>query len=1348
LQGVTKVSKYAVSASFARALALSVLGAGFLLQMSQQVVAAEPAEEEDTELEEVQVTGTRIQSPNVTSANPITSIGGEEMRKLGMVNVADALTQLVPQNLSTYTPALVGDNQASGGGGMDQLDRGSFFIGNTIANLRGMDPTFGTRTLTLVDGRRVVSTSNQADVVDINIIPSNLLERMDVVTGGASATYGSGAMAGVVNLVLNSRLTGFNLDMDYGVNEAGDGASPHISASGGMPLLNGRAHVLLGAEWQDTHAIRDCAAARDWCAESRALFGNSQSTGAVPSTVNTPLPGFENYPARFEMTNVRYSQFAPTGTIFSNTATTTSGFRFTPDGTHIEEYPYGFRGGTGQQTINGDGPLVTSGTAMQPSSERKTLFSNFEFNFTERTTGYVQGNYAKTEGENKNRYTAGTYCARFDTQGVRGANTPAGGVWSFGNTFGTLIDGTPYSPPRSPQLNLTITPGVVAFLGLPTNSTAYLTGAGTPANGGFPYPQTGVTAAGLPYGPGAGGTVPGVVWPFWVPVELSPSGPPAFNFNGNAVGKWVRFKFNSYTQRANIGVGGSPPTASDFGTPFRNDFWLLDSVTLTNAYEGGTSTVLPATGRNAYAFLNQLDPQALAQIQNAFGNSTTAGGGAGVSTLYGANPCTGYTALRKVWNPQVQQYTRQESETMRFVGGVRGRFGSDWRWDSYYQYGQTESSSSQNDVATNLRLAFAMDAVIDDRATIDGVANPTYQQPVCRITRDGVPILDTNGRPLSNAEGLADLAAACRPINIFGTGIAPAGVYPGNFDAALTQQQAIDYAFVEASSSGKNSLQTLSFQTNGTLWQGWGAGPLASAFGIELRQDTVDNAGSQGDFYLRSDLARTWSDAFGGKTRVVEGNAEFDMPLIGGLDGINLWSLNIGARYSNYHNKGGTGTTGESATQNVFNWKFQTVFEPFDWVRFRLTRSRDLRAATYRELFIFQPGIPDELTINNPWRERTATSTENQTERYGRVQVGNPDLKPETSDSLTLGLVLSPGGWAQGLRLSADYYDISLKRGINTPFNSTNPVRACFEQSGNSDAQDQFDESGNFIGVNTQFDETLEACRQIRFAEQLDASGNPIPGTRNLQDLVSFDAFRPQNSLPYKRRGVDLSMNYVFQLSRAIESLPGSVSLTFRGQRAMESSGVQQTVNSLGYYLAGSGNTVRSPNPDACGAKYDAADPNNANFYANRYTCIDMVGQIRSNVFVPGVAATPKWTGSFVGSYSLGDLTTSISARYTGGAALDRTFGDSIGDANYKNAAGQYLVGSVDNNWVKPYFNWSLNASYNLQVAGLKQFQVFGSISNLFDKSPPFTGGGLSGASAQYHDVYGRAYRTGVRLKF
>ena len=82
-------------------------------------------------------------------------------------------------------------------------------------------------------------------------------------------------------------------------------------------------------------------------------------------------------------------------------------------------------------------------------------------------------------------------------------------------------------------------------------------------------------------------------------------------------------------------------------------------------------------------------------------------------------------------------------------------------------------------------------------------------------------------------------------------------------------------------------------------------------------------------------------------------------------------------------------------------------------------------------------------------------------------------------------------------------------------------------------------------------------------------------------------------------------------------------------------------------------------------------------------------------------------------------------------------------------ALGRYLGGSVDSNFVKPYLNFALNGSYNLKVGDMKQFQVFGSINNLFDKDPPFSGGGsLSGASAGYHDTMGRAYRMGVRLKF
>ncbi|HWL63553.1 MAG TPA: TonB-dependent receptor [Steroidobacteraceae bacterium] len=1326
------MSKITVGVPFVRASIAAVLGAATLVGFSAQVVGAEADDEEDVELEEVQVTGTRIQNPNVTSANPITSISGDEMRQLGFVNVADALTQLVPQNISTYQPTMIGDNQSgSGGAGVEQLERGSFFIGQTIANLRGMDGVFGSRTLTLIDGRRSVSTSNQADVVDMNIIPSNLLQRMDVVTGGASATYGSGAMAGVVNMVLNNRMTGVNVDLDYGVNEAGDGGSPHVSISGGMPLLGGRAHMLLGGEWQDTKAIRDCANARSWCAESRTLFTNSSNLGSDPSQLLTPLPGYENMPARFEMSNVRYNQYSPNGVIYANNASLTTGYRFSDDGSNAnaEPFAYGFRGGVGfnSSVMNGDGPLLTSETVMRPSSERKTLFTNFEYNITEQTTAYLQGNYARTEGVNKNAPTVGTYCARFDSAGTVGQNAVAGTVWNFSTTTPGIVNGLPYiGLARSSQLNMaptSIPSAVIDFLGLPSGVNNVQTGNGFGPNG---TPETARR---------------GVAFPFWIPVALSPN-PPTFNFNGNAVGRWVRYSFQTYE---------APRTVANFYTDeFPNDYWLLETVTLTQPFENGTNTVLPNLGRNAYAFLNNLAPDALVQVQNAFNNSITSGSGAGASVLYGGTPCNGYTAIRKVWEPQFSSYTGNEVETMRFVGGVKGRFGGDWRWDAYFQYGETKSSSFQTNVATNLRLAWAMDAVIDDRVTLsDGSPNPSFGQPVCRVTRDGVPVLDTTSRPLTQIESLQALGAACQPLNVFGS------TFSDPVDAAR-QQQALDYAFVDTGSSGTNSLSTLSISTNGTLWEGW-AGPLSGAFGLEVREDKVDNAGTKGDFYLRADLARNWADAFGGKTRVTEAYTEFNLPIVSGIEAVNLFSVNLGGRYASYHNKGGAGTTGESATQNVFNWKASALYEPFDFMRFRVTRSRDLRAATYRDLFIFQPGVPDEFTVNNPWRERSVTSNENQIERWGQVRVGNADLKPEKSDTLTVGVVLSPGGWAQGMRLSVDYYDITVKDGINVPFNALNPARACFEESGNRDPE-WID--GNLVDAGERgfFAENLASCQQLRFAPLRDSNGNPIAGTRDLQDLESYNSARPQNSLPVWRQGVDASLSYNFPLSRAFESLPGSVALSIRAQRALKSAAVRQEISAAGFANA---------NPDPCGAAIEAADPQNNTpgyrtnpftgnpiyepngFVTNRYTCVDFVGQIRSSTFIPGAAATPKWTGNFTGTYMVGDLTASLSARYIGGARMDNTWCDTGEDcANYQDDLGRYLSGSVDNNWVDPYFNFSLNGQYDLKVGNLKQFQVFGSINNLFDKSPPFTGGGISGATANYHDIMGRSYRMGVRMKF
>jgi outer membrane receptor protein involved in Fe transport len=1394
--GGFKVFKNAASVSLARASVAAALSGAAMLLWSSVLSSAEATtnEDEDEELVEVQVTGTRILQPNATSPNPITTITGEEMQRLGIVNVADVLTQLVPQNISTYSPALTGDTtmtlDTAQGGGVERGDRGVFFVGNTIANLRGMDPTFGSRTLTLVNGRRVVSTSNQADVVDLNVLPSNLVERVDVVTGGAAATYGSGAMAGVVNVVLNRRVQGLRLDADYGVNETGDGGNPHFSLSGGRSILGGRGHLTGNVEWRKQEAIRDCAAAREWCAESRFTFDNSTGPpNAALDAAITPIIGFETFPRRFQQANVRYSQFAPAGTIYLNDVARTSGYRFDSAVDPLsgllggEEYAFGFRGGNGNNAINGDGPLATSGQTLRPSNESRSFLASFEYDFTTNTVLTVEGTYATTDALNLNRYSRGDYCVRFD-QGLatplRGTNAPAGAILNFATTTATTVlspSGLPYATKgRDARFGASNIPVPFAkFLGLiPQNNTvmtsfptSYTTGSGF---GSAADVAAQTNTSGLPP---ASAQRKGLAWPFWVPVELSPNGPPNFNFNGNAIGTWVRIRYTNYATDANLNAA-----------PFQNDFWLLDTLKITTAFDTGSATVLPEAGRNAYAFMNNLSPDALYQLQNAFGNRPQSGN-AGVAALFGVNPCSNHTAVRKVWNPQLQQSTQSETERYTVSAGLRGRFGGDWRWDLNLSHGANQSRSTQFNSATQLRTAFAMDAVVDDRLTTIGadglpVSNlpengGTYGQPICRITRDGSPVIDLNARPLSAPDQLARLAADCKPLNIFGTTFSSSAFFldpggnrfldgsgnPITYDAAAMQQQALDYAFVETYNNGDTSQQSLSLTTSGTLYQGW-AGPLRGALTLDVNTNENDNKGTQGDVYLRADLGNNWVNAAGGKTRQFEPSVELNLPLVSGQEGIDLLSISGTYRYGLYYVKGGAGTTGEDATQKTPSWRFSAEFAPFEWVRFRATRSQDLRAAGYRELFRYTPLQPDESEIVNPWRPRTATSDEGQRERYGQITVGNPDLKPERSSTRTFGFVLQPGGWAQGMRMSIDYSDIRVKDGITLPFNLNNPVQTCFTQSGG--VPPEYDVDGQVLNPGQQdaFDPNITACQMLNFAPLMDANGNPVPGSRDLLDLVSYTSATYQNGLPYRNRGVDVALNYNFPLSRAFESLPGSMALTVRATRALEASGVQAT--------ALSATTQGLLNTDPCGRRYELADPQNYNIdpatgalvprtfafgpnvgqqsIVNRYNCVNLVGQIRQSTFIPGVAAAPDWRGNLSASYLIGNFTTTLAAQYTGGAKVDLQWTDDPADPRYYTADGRLTNATVDNNTAKPYVNLSLNAQYNLQVQGMSQFQIYGSINNLMDKDPPFLSGGTGGAVGGFYDTYGRAYRFGVRLRF
>ena len=169
-----------------------------------------PAAEAEEALTEVTVTGSRIRRDGFEAPNPLTVIGIEQMEQLGQVNVAEALTS-VPANSAFQSETNVGIVPTAN-------------VGSSFANLRGLNPFYGTRTLTLVDSRRVVPTSD-GGAVDLNIIPSAMISRIETITGGASAAYGSDAIAGVVNVILDKNFTGIKAQVDYGQTFRADAKS-------------------------------------------------------------------------------------------------------------------------------------------------------------------------------------------------------------------------------------------------------------------------------------------------------------------------------------------------------------------------------------------------------------------------------------------------------------------------------------------------------------------------------------------------------------------------------------------------------------------------------------------------------------------------------------------------------------------------------------------------------------------------------------------------------------------------------------------------------------------------------------------------------------------------------------------------------------------------------------------------------------------------------------------------------------------------------------------------------------------------------------------------------------------
>jgi iron complex outermembrane receptor protein len=191
--------------------------------------------------EEIVVTGSRIPRPDFSAPNPIQSVTAQDIEQSGEVNLLEYLQSI---------PALVGSfdsGQTAGSAG---------FIGSTGLNLLNLRNLGIERTLVLVDGRRHVASLPETAAVDIGSIPEDLIDRIDVVTGGAGAVYGADAVSGAVNFIMKKNFEGLTFRAQDNISQAGSPNDWRVTVTGGHNFAGGRGNISAAFEVYNEGRLR------------------------------------------------------------------------------------------------------------------------------------------------------------------------------------------------------------------------------------------------------------------------------------------------------------------------------------------------------------------------------------------------------------------------------------------------------------------------------------------------------------------------------------------------------------------------------------------------------------------------------------------------------------------------------------------------------------------------------------------------------------------------------------------------------------------------------------------------------------------------------------------------------------------------------------------------------------------------------------------------------------------------------------------------------------------------------------------------------------------------------------
>jgi outer membrane receptor protein involved in Fe transport len=222
-----------------RLLASSILcGAALLAAAAATPAAAADAASGSSEVSEIVVTGSRIARPNFDSPVPVSVVDSRLIQNSGSISTGDIIRQLPSAGVSTITPTNSGFQTAANG--------------ITTVNLRNLGEE---RTLVLVNGRRFVPGLVGTQAVDFNSIPTEIIDRVDVVTGGASSIYGSDALAGVVNIITKQNFEGVVVNGQYGISERGDDVTGKFSVTAGSRFADDKGSAMFTVGYDRTGAV-------------------------------------------------------------------------------------------------------------------------------------------------------------------------------------------------------------------------------------------------------------------------------------------------------------------------------------------------------------------------------------------------------------------------------------------------------------------------------------------------------------------------------------------------------------------------------------------------------------------------------------------------------------------------------------------------------------------------------------------------------------------------------------------------------------------------------------------------------------------------------------------------------------------------------------------------------------------------------------------------------------------------------------------------------------------------------------------------------------------------------------